>query len=246
MKLSIELVPRTRLKLEQELQAVNTHFPNVDTVNIPDLLRFETRSWQACACAKRFVPRAIPHLRAIDIDLRKPLVVAPFLEANQLHEVLVVAGDAPADMSRTVYDTSSVQVIRKLRTELPQVTVYAALDPYRQSFAAELAYAEAKLEAGASGFFTQPFFDLRLLDMYAEFFRGVPVYWGVTTVTSESSLSYWRNRNKAVFPHHFEPNLAWCRGFAKDALAFAEKRDLSLYFMPIRASAVSFLKGILG
>ncbi|CAN5741836.1 hypothetical protein BH24DEI2_BH24DEI2_07450 [soil metagenome] len=154
VKLSIELVPRTLPKLEQELQAVAEHFPHIDTVNIPDLLRFETRSWQACACAKRFMPRAIPHLRAIDIDLSKPLKIAPFLEANSLREVLVVAGDAPADMSRTVYDTSSVQVIRKLRRELPQVTVYAALDPYRQSFAAELAYAEAKLEAGASGVFT--------------------------------------------------------------------------------------------
>ena len=245
MKLSIELVPRTLPKLEQELQAVTDHFPGVDTVNIPDLLKFETRSWQACACAKRFMNRAIPHLRAIDIDLNKPLAVAPFLQANSLHEVLVVAGDAPADMSRTVYDTSSVQVIRKLRRELPEVTVYAALDPYRQSFVAELAYAEQKLEAGAAGFFTQPFFDLRLLEMYTEFFRGVPVYWGVTTVTSESSLSYWRNRNKAVFPESFEPNLDWCRGFARDALCFAEKRDLSLYFMPIRASAVSFLKGVL-
>lgn len=245
MKLSIELVPRTLLKLEQELSDVISHFPNIDTVNIPDLLRFETRSWQACACAKRFVPRAVPHLRAIDIDLTKPLAVAPFLKEHNLHEVLVVAGDAPADMSRTVYDTSSVQLIRKLRTELPQVTIYAALDPYRQSFASELAYAQAKLEAGATGFFTQPFFDLRLLEVYAEFFRGVSVYWGVTTVTSESSLSYWRNRNKVVFPSGFEANLDWCRGFARDALRFAEQRDLNLYFMPIRASALSFLKGVL-
>ena len=245
MNISIELVPRTLCKLEQELEAVTHHFPQIDTVNIPDLLRFEMRSWQACACAKRFMPRAIPHLRAIDIDLSKPLAIAPFLEANQLQEVLVVAGDAPADMSRTVYDTSSVQLIRKLRRELPEVTVYAALDPYRQNFAGELSYAEAKLEAGASGFFTQPFFDLRLLEMYAELLRGVPVYWGVTTVTSESSLSYWRNRNKAVFPKGFEPNLAWCRSFARDALELAEQRDMNLYFMPIRASAVSFLKDVL-
>ena len=47
-EISIELVPRSVESLEQELARVREHFPGVGTVNIPDLLRFEMRSWQGC------------------------------------------------------------------------------------------------------------------------------------------------------------------------------------------------------
>ena len=123
--------------------------------------------------------------------------------------------------------------------------MYAALDPYRQSFVREIAYAKEKLEAGAVGLFSQPFFDLRLLSIYAELLEGADVYWGVTTVTTERSHSYWRSRNKAVFPAGFEPTLKWSRAFAKEAVQFAKSHDQSLYFMPIRTSAKDFLEGIL-
>lgn len=245
MRISIELVPRSPEALERELAALATVLPGVDTVNIPDLARFPLRSWQACAQAKTRVPHAIPHLRAIDVDLARPLAFGPTLASHGIDEVLVVSGDTPADLSRRVYPTSPIDLIRKLRRELPGVKVYAALDPYRQSFALERDYALRKLEAGAAGFFTQPFFDLRLLDIYAELLPDTEIFWGATTVTSARTLAYWQTRNRAVFPADFEPTLAWSRAFAQTLLEFARARDANLYFMPIRTNVVEYLSGLL-
>ena len=245
MIISVELIPSSPARLERDLAELKTHFPGVNTVNIVDLKKFSTRSWQACLPACGYGFNAIPHIRAVDVDLTKPFSFAGDLKAAQVSEMLVITGDVPADMGHNLYDSTALQVIRKLRRELPQLKIYAALDPYRQNFVKEIAYARDKLEAGAAGLFTQPFFDLRLMDIYADLLPNVELYWGVTSVTSSKSHSYWRSRNKAVFPAHFEPTLAWSRAFAKDAVTFARERGDNLYFMPIKTSAVSFLKGIL-
>jgi methylenetetrahydrofolate reductase (NADPH) len=61
-----------------------------------------------------------------------------------------------------------VQLVRAIKAALPHVEVYAALDPYRNPLVRERDYALEKLEAGASGLFTQPFFDLRLMGVYRD------------------------------------------------------------------------------
>jgi methylenetetrahydrofolate reductase (NADPH) len=244
VRISVELVPRDEASLCLELEQVRAELPRVDTINIPDLLKFSLRSWQGCGVARRYFGAAIPHLRAIDIDLKRPLAMADALHESGIAEVLVVAGDPPADMTRVVYPSTSIEVIRKFKRELPEVTVYAALDPYRQSFKEERDYALRKLEAGADGLFTQPFFDLRLMEIYAELLSDVTVFWGVTTVMSERSLLYWKTRNSAIFPADFEPSLAWNRELARAALAFAESAEQNIYFMPIRASVLDYLQGI--
>lgn len=244
MRVSVELVPRSEADLASQLDEVRCALPAVDTVNIPDVLRFPLRSWHGCAQAKATVAHAIPHLRAMDVDLARPFALADFLRRHHIREVLVVAGDAPTDMAHTVYGSSSLEVIRKLTRECPELTVYAALDPYRQSFRRERDYALQKLDAGAAGLFTQPFFDLRLMEVYAELLDGVELFWGVTSVTSERSARYWRTRNQAVFPAAFEATLAWNRQLAREALAFARARGDNIYFMPIRASVTDYLGGI--
>lgn len=246
VRVSLELVPRSLEALERELALARDKLPGVTMVNVPDLLRFELRSYHACAAAKRHYPQAVPHLRAIDFNLLGPLKLARFLDEHGLGEVLVVNGDAPADMSRTVYPTSSVQLIRRLRLELPDLRIYAALDPYRQSFVKERDYAHEKLDAGADGFFTQPFFDLRLMAVYRELLSGVEIFWGVTPVTSERSLGYWQGRNKAIFPQNFEPTLAWNVAFAEAALDFVREQGGHIYFMPIRTDPVRYLERVLG
>src|SRR5215475_12458363 len=65
---SIELVPRSASSLAADLQLMRERLPAVRMVNIPDLLGFELRSWEACRQARASVPRAIPHLRAMDFD----------------------------------------------------------------------------------------------------------------------------------------------------------------------------------
>ena len=245
MRVSVELIPRDQDALEAQLAEVAEHLPRVDTVNIPDILRFPLRSWVGCAIAARRFAHAIPHLRAMDVDLQAPFPHAQLFMEHGIDEVLVVAGDAPADMAHPVYGSSSVDVVRKLSREHPELRVYAAVDPYRQGFLRELDYVQRKLDAGARGLFTQPFFDVRLMEIYAELLPDVPVFWGVTSVTSERSARYWRTRNQAIFPRGFRPTLAWNRTFAAEAFAFAEGRADNIYFMPIRSGVRDYLEGIL-
>lgn len=245
MRVSVELIPRDRASLEEQLADVARHLPSVDTINIPDVLRFPLRSWSGCAIAAARFPHAIPHLRAMDVDLEAPFPHGALFAEHGIDEVLVVAGDAPADMSHPVYGSTSVEVIRKLSREHPELTIYAALDPYRQGFLREREYVQRKLDAGATGVFTQPFFDLRLMEIYAELLPDTRIFWGVTSVTSERSARYWRTRNLAIFPPDFEPTLEWNRGFAARAHAFAAQRNDNIYFMPIRSSVREYLEGIL-
>ena len=244
-KISIELVPRDHETLKQEMQLVQNNFPNIDTINIPDLLKFPLRSWDACIQAKEFFVHTIPHLRAIDFDLSKPFPLVEKFRENGIDSVLVIAGDQPQDMSRRVFRTTSVELIRALKTQMPELKVYAGIDPYRSGIKTELDYVKRKLDAGAEGFFTQPFFDLRLMEIYHDLLSGVETYWGISPVMSVRSKDYWDNLNNAIFPPDFEPTLEWNRDFAKRALAFCKRTDSSIYFMPIRVDLVKYLEGII-
>ena len=243
--ISIELVPRNAEALNRDLQQVRAHFPAIDTINIPDLLKFSLRSWEACIQARQLFPHAIPHLRAIDYDLGKPFPLMETFREHGIDSVLVIAGDQPQDMSRRVFRTSSVDLIRAIKAQMPDLKVYAGIDPYRTGIKTELDYAKRKLDAGAAGFFTQPFFDLRLMDIYHDLLSGLEVFWGISPVMSERSKDYWDNLNNAIFPPDFTPTLEWNRKFARKALEFVAKTDSNLYFMPIRVDLVAYLDGIL-
>ena len=243
--ISIELVPRSTDELAEELRQVREHFPVVDTINIPDLLKFPLHSWDACVQARQLFPHTIPHLRAIDFDLDKLFPLGDFFAEHGIDSVLVIAGDQPQDMSRRVFRTSSVELIRAIKSQLPAMKVYAGIDPYRTGIKTELDYAKRKLDAGAAGFFTQPFFDLRLMEIYRDLLSGLEVFWGISPVMSVRSKDYWDNLNNAIFPPDFQPTLAWNRRFARQALEFGQQTGSSLYFMPIRVDLVAYLDGIL-
>lgn len=251
-RISVELVPRSAESVQTEVGTVRDHLPQVDTINIPDLTKFELRSWDACALAREVSPaagrpayRAIPHLRAQDIDPDAALPMARAIDAAGLSEVLVITGDAPTDFSSRGFDVKTVAAIARLRRELPDLTIYAGLDPYRRAVIEELEYAERKLEAGATGFFTQPFFDTAWMQTWSALIPpGIPMWWGVTTVTSTGSQAYWRNRNRVVFPADFEPTLEWHRALATRAVDFARSVHGNLYLMPVRVDVRAYLEGI--
>ena len=244
-EISIELVPRSKASLTRELQLVHERFPSVQRINIPDILRFRLRSWQGCAIAGHFFPKTIPHLRAIDFDPNKPLQIKTDLTEAEIEAVLVVTGDPPQDMARKCYRTSCLEMIRRLKRELPQVKVYAGMDPYRSGIKEEIDYIRAKQDAGAEAIFTQPFFDLRLMEIYQGFLQDCTVYWGISPVLTENSRNYWENKNNAIFPPDFAPTLEWNRNFAKRALQFARDNGSNIYFMPIRTDIAAYLDGIL-
>ncbi len=242
-RVSVELVPRDEQAIHEELMLLKDNFDCIDVINVPELLRYDIRSWEGAKIAKKFYHSAMPHIRAIDIDLDKPLPMADFLLENNMQEVLVVTGDPPQDMGRKIYPTVSTDVIRKFRDELPHIKIYAGIDQYRSSLRQEEYNIKRKVQAGASGFFTQPFFDLRYMEIYAEMLEGKEVYWGVSPVMSERSVNYWETKNNVIFPKDFKPTLEWNIAFAQSAMQFVKKNQTNIYFMPIKTNLLPYLKG---
>jgi 5,10-methylenetetrahydrofolate reductase len=241
----LELVPRNCEVLERELQLVREIFPTITTINIPDLLQFELRSWDACRVVQKYLPRSIPHLRAIDFDLKTDWPCLQTIRDTGCPALLAITGDPPQDMLHRTFRTPVTDFIARLKQQLPGVKIYAGLDPYRSGIKEELDYVHAKLQAGADGLFTQPFFDLRFMEIWADLLEGIDIYWGIAPVLTEKSQAYWENKNDAYFPPGFAPTLDWNREFARQALQFAARRNASSYIMPIRADIRNYLTGII-
>ncbi|MBC7959193.1 MAG: methylenetetrahydrofolate reductase, partial [Vallitaleaceae bacterium] len=123
---------------------------------------------------------------------------------------------------------------------------YAAIDPYRDSIKNELVYVKRKLYAGADGFFTQPFFDLRTIEIYHELLENQQVYFGLAPVLSERSKNYWYAKNHVIFPKDFNPDMDWNIGFAKKVLSFCQANGRDVYLMPIRTNIENYLSKVLG
>ncbi len=244
MKISLELVPNSKDQLLKEVQFSKEHFPLIEKINIPDLLRFDIRSWVGCEIVKNFYNDVIPHIRAIDIDLDQPLIMASALIKHDIKEVLIVTGDIPQEMNRKIYHSTSLEVISKFKKELPHIKVYAAIDPYRESIKNELNYIKRKVYAGVDGFFTQPFFDLRSLEMYSELLEDQQVFFGVSPVTSERSQNYWYAKNHVIFPKGFKPEMSWNVDFARKVLEHCKQFDRNVYFMPIKTNVEHYLSQV--
>lgn len=245
MRWVVELVPRDAEALEQQLAEV-AELPGIDALNVPDIVRFPLRSSEAARIMRqRSGLPVIPHVRAMDVDLKRPEPLLEAFDAAGVDELLIITGDPPEDMRHRVTGASVVEVLRAFRRLRPTWRLYAALDPYRDGFAAERDYLQRKLDAGADAVFTQPFFDLRLMAVWRDLFPELDIYWGVTSVTSERAMRYWLTRNRAIFPASFEPTLAWHRAFAAQAIEFARDTRSSCYFMPIRVGIRDWLGGVL-
>lgn len=243
---SLELVPRDRESLISSSGLV-PRYQDITCINIPDLLRFSIRSWEACSILQSAgidSAQCIPHIRATDYSLNEPFPHTEFFLKEGISNALVIAGDPPKDASVKTYDTRSTDFISKLKKEMPGLKVFAAFDPYRSNIRYELDYVREKEDAGADGFLSQPFFDLRLLEIYAEYLEGKNVFWGISPVMSESSRNYWESRNRAIFPKFFKPDLFWNVDFGRRVYQFCKKYRFNLYLMPIKVDLEAYLSGI--
>jgi methylenetetrahydrofolate reductase (NADPH) len=177
MEVSLELVPRNPDALKAGA-CIAARFAEISCINIPDLTRFSIRSWEACGMLAAFSREGIgfmPHLRARDFDLDAPFPLTGFFREHGITRALVIAGDPPVGLGAGAYQggidkgAGTIPFIKKLKKEVPELEIYAAFDPYRTNIRYELDYLREKEDAGASGFMSQPFFDLRLLEIYAEY-----------------------------------------------------------------------------
>jgi methylenetetrahydrofolate reductase (NADPH) len=221
-------------------------YPQLSGVNIPDVLRLPVRSDEAAHAMLSAGFDAIPHLRAIDHPADVTLQRVHRLIKVGLQRVLVIHGDAPTSPHHIVYDVSVLDVIRLLKQAFPSLKVYAALDPYRQSFQQEIHYANEKLKAGADGFFTQPFFDVNFARVFLDHFRLDEVFLGVSPVITESSFTYWVQKNHVVFPSYFQSTLRYATDLAKELMDLADSFGQHTYHMPIRVPADEYLAEIWG
>ena len=242
-RLSIELIPRGGEALLRDDAVVRDVLPDVTDINIPDLLRLPLRSWQAVRALREHGAGAaslngIPHIRAIDIDPDRPL---PGADDPVLREILVIAGDPPQDMGHRTWPNTTVDIIGRYRRELPHLKVYAAFDPYRRAPYRELEDIRRKKAAGACGFFTQPLFDRRMLELSASWLEDETVFWGVSPVIGPKSRAYWERVNRVVFPRDFNPSLQANIAFAQDVLRFARERGDSAYLMPVKVDLATYL-----
>jgi methylenetetrahydrofolate reductase (NADPH) len=270
MIVSLEAVPRSREALFEAAE-IAARYKDISLINVPDLLRFPLRSWEACGMLREnggaHALDLIPHIRAIDFDMAEPFPHIEYFRAQGIRKALVIAGDVPKKKKnggggnsitaggvtggtggeiRKTYPTETVPFIKKLKAEMPELEIYAAFDPYRSNIRYELDYLQAKEEAGAVGFMSQPFFDLRLLEIYAEYLEGKNVFWGLSPALSASNRNYWETRNRAVFPRSFRPDLFWNVDFGRRVLRFCESGGFNLYLMPIKIDLAPYLEGLFG
>ena len=245
-RVSVELVPRSRTSLTSELAELRAELGNVQTVNIPDFLRYKMRSWEGCRMAREHLPEAIPHIRAIDINPREPLKMADFLRQHDIREVLIIEGDAPSDMSSHTFDVTSLDIIRKFRRELPEVTVWAGPRPLPPELRPR-----ARLRRGQTGSGRSRLF-----------------YPAVLRPPTDGHLGRAAAHPAGVLGRHLGDHRAQPELLAKpqqggvsqqlradvwpatgpgrrDVLSFAQEVGGHVYFMPIKESVAAYLGGIL-
>lgn len=233
MNISFEIVPRSLAAFEEQYGFLQKLGPAVNLINVPDIQRFDTRSWELAARVDRNRYQFIPHFRAIDFKIESG-ELCRIIDQYQLDSVLLVTGDPPEGLKRAFYNTDIVDLIRTVRQSYPNLNIYAGFDPHRQGLQDECDYIQRKVDAGANGFFSQPFYDSRLIEIYAEHMQGLNTYIGISPITSLASMNYWEVKNKVKFPKSFRPDYEWNADFANRLIQTARTQGMNLYFMPIR------------
>ncbi|MEA3489661.1 MAG: methylenetetrahydrofolate reductase [Candidatus Omnitrophota bacterium] len=244
-RISLELVPRSRESFSEELELVRKKFTRVDTMNIPDILKYDVRIPEACEVAVSYFSRVIPHIRAVSINKEKPFSYKKFFVKNRIKEILVILGDNPEIVSKSENPCTSVELIRKIKKEMPGLKVYAGIDQWRTSYGEEMEYAREKIDAGADGFFTQPFYELAMIEKWEKNLRDTEVFWGLAPVIRPSSKRYWETQNSIVFPDDFECTMDWNKEFARNVLQMVSADNFHVYFCPITVDFVDYLTGVL-
>ena len=93
MSIFLELIPKEGPEILAELQQIKKHYPQINGLNFPDLLKYPVRSWDCAIQGHSLYQRVIPHIRAIDFDISKPLLAIDRIYEAGLREVLVLTGD---------------------------------------------------------------------------------------------------------------------------------------------------------
>lgn len=242
MKVSFEIVPRTQQAFDEQYRFASNLGDSIDMINVPDIQRFDIRSWNTGKEINRNKHEFIPHFRATDFSLESGDIFK-IIEEKELNHVLLVSGDPPEGM-RKVHNTSVLDLITAVNKKFPDLVIHAGFDPHRSGLQEECDYVFRKVDAGANSFFSQPFYDTRLIEIYAEHLRELDIFIGLSPITTVSSKNYWEVKNKVKFPMAFKPELDWNIDFSNQVIKMADKMNFNIYFMPIKIDLQAFFGGI--
>jgi methylenetetrahydrofolate reductase (NADPH) len=245
MRIALELVPKTLDSFLEESKTHINNFPKIAAINIPELRSVEIKSFEASEhLLKNSVP-AIPHFRMIDRTIHDLENLIEKLIPLGLKQTLLISGDPPIDMPGFVPSgIKAPQAIKHIKTKFPQLKVYAGQDPYRQSFKKELDYCKEKLDCGADGFFTQPFFSGNLLNQWLEHLPETELWIGLSPVTGKNSRNYWETVNQVVFPPNFKFDLEGNCIMNRRLLTLIETAGKDVYLMPFTTSTSKYLNAL--
>jgi len=245
MQIALELVPKDLNSLLDSSKKHIANFPKISAINIPEIRSVEIKSFEASEHLLKNNVVAIPHFRLIDRTLGELESLIEKLIPLGLKQTLLISGDPPIDMPNFVPSgVRAPEAIKYIKNKFPQLGVYAGQDPYRQSFRKELDYCKEKLDAGADGFFTQPFFCEGLLAQWFEHLPETEMWIGLCPVTGQSSRTYWETVNQVVFPPNFRFDLEGNCIMGRRILTLVEAAKKDAYLMPITISAEKYLNAL--
>ncbi len=240
----LELVPRDLNNLLRlSTNSLDSHCL-LTGINIPDIKRLNIRSYDAVSFLLKHNIRCLPHIRAQDASINTHLNIIETLVEIGLKEILIISGDPVSETSKPLYKTTVINLVSAIKTKFSFLNVYCGIDPYRQSINDEFDYANKKLQAGADGLFSQPFFDPELLDTYLCQFSNTSFFAGIAPVTKQSSYEYWVNVNNVTFPEEFQLDLDYNCKLAQRLISLAKSYDQHCYLMPIKTPVGQFLDGV--
>ena len=241
MKFSFEIVPRNHQAFDEQYAFASSLGESISMINVPDIQRFDIRSWDVGKKIDKNKHQFIPHFRAIDFSLESGDVFQ-IIEENELNHVLLVSGDPPEGIKREYHNTNVIDLIKVVKNRFPQITIHAGFDSHRNGIQDEYLYMQRKIDAGASSFFSQPFYDLRMVEIYAEHMQeqAVEVFIGLSPITTSSSMNYWELKNKVKFPATFKAEYDWNIDFSNKVIAMAKDLDFNIYFMPIKINLQNY------
>ncbi len=243
---SLELVPRSIESLVKEAKQALSRYPELQYINIPDVIRLDIRSWEATEALLRAGIPTIPHIRAMDHrGDQLNFILKPLIELG-LEKVVIISGDAPDFPDFKPSGETPITLTSSVKQAFPSLKVYGAVDPYRQNFKDEIAYVHKKIAAGMDGVFSQAFFDSRLLEIYLDQLEGITFFAGISPVNSEKSVKYWERINQVVFPKKFDISIEANAKLANEILSMVKAKGQHAYLMPILISSEKYLKSFWG
>lgn len=208
MKTSIELVPRTREQLLQEIQDIARMGIPHDGFNLPELRRkratfLSPEELMALRAEGMLAPEKelTLHLRTCDLPIDATLLRLRDAAQSSVTRALLITGDhIDGKERRGVFAHELLPHLTKTRD--PAIGV--GLDPYQPKFGRWSQKIDAIRQGVVDSVFTQPLFHPSQLDHVLDRTKDIlqlsNVFIGITWVTSAKGREYWHRQNSVPFP----------------------------------------------